>query len=149
MNLTIAEIKHLAEFAGLTVDASGMEDEMDSEITVAPCPEEGIKDEDGITTRKYTGHIAYFAEYPEEGCIPLGEVIVKIWYMRDNHTFRELSLDPAIAKQEIAEEFGRGYTCGMLCTKSVDIDSVHAQGDLEPLLAKVDSWYEDVKKRAT
>lgn len=72
MNLTLSEIKNLAEFAGMIVDASGMSDDMDTEIVVEPCPKEGVADENGKNHRKYTGHIAYFYDYPDEGCLPLG-----------------------------------------------------------------------------
>ncbi len=77
MNLTISEIKNLAEFAGMTVDLEGIDaDEMESEISVVLCPKDGLLDDDGKTKIKYTGHIAYFSEYPEEGCHPLGEEYV-------------------------------------------------------------------------
>lgn len=73
---------------------------------------------------------------------------MEIWYMRDNHTFRPLSVDPTTAKSEIAEEFERGYTYGMLCTKAVPIEPEHAYGKLEPFLAKVDDWYKKIRDLA-
>lgn len=69
---------------------------------------------------------------------------MKIWYMRDNHTFRPLSADPKTAKDQIAEEFECGYTWGMLCTKEVHIEPEHARGKLAPFLAKVDKWYKKI-----
>jgi len=75
MELTIAEIVNLALFAGLEVDIRGVvDDEMESEITIIPCPAEGIKDEDGVV-QKYSGSVAYFSDYPDEGWMPLGEGI--------------------------------------------------------------------------
>jgi len=74
ITLTIGEIKALTEAAGLTLTAECLADkgEDDTEITVEECPQKGI-DDDGIL-RKYR-MMAYFAEYPEEGCIPLGNEI--------------------------------------------------------------------------
>lgn len=63
MNLTIAEIIRLAEFAGVAVDATGLSDgDMESEITVMEGPEGGFFD--GESLERYSGHIAYFSEYP-------------------------------------------------------------------------------------
>lgn len=42
---------------------------------------------------------------------------MKLWYMRDNHTFRELPLSVEQAMEAIREEFVAGYSYGMLCTK--------------------------------
>lgn len=75
MKLTIKEIIRLAEFAGLEVDTVNLsDDETESEITIMDGPEGGFFD--GESLERYAGPVAYFSEYPEEGCCPLGEVIV-------------------------------------------------------------------------
>lgn len=73
MILTIAEIKTLAQCAGLVLtDDSRTDAEQDeAEIAVAVCPEGGLIDTDEATVRHYA-HVAYFYEYPEEGCVGLG-----------------------------------------------------------------------------
>lgn len=73
MILTRKEIIDLAEFVGLEIGESYKEDNdnnEDTEISIDICPKEGLIDDDGDTT--HYKHIAYFAEYPEEGCIGLG-----------------------------------------------------------------------------
>ncbi|BBN90571.1 MULTISPECIES: hypothetical protein [Rhodocyclales] len=75
LTLTVAEIKDLAECAGLVLkeDCLPDEDELETEITIIPCPESGVLDDDGKPT--HYAHIAYFAEYPDEGSYPLGNEI--------------------------------------------------------------------------
>ena len=73
--LTIKEIKELATFAGLDVKTNLEIDDMEAEITLMPCPEDGLSDGDDMPKKKYTGSIAYFTEYPDEGCQPLGELV--------------------------------------------------------------------------
>lgn len=73
LTLTIAEIKDLAECAGLVLK-EGCEpdaDDLETEITIIDCPKDGVKDDDNRPT--HYAHVAYFDEYPEEGCYPLGE----------------------------------------------------------------------------
>lgn len=72
MNLTIAEIKDLAEFCGLVLKEGSKNDteQDDAEMVIVECPETGVKDDDGVA-RRYA-HIAYSYDYPEEGCMPLG-----------------------------------------------------------------------------
>jgi len=73
LTLTIAEIKDLAECAGLVLK-EGCEpdaDDLETEITIIDCPKDGVKDDDDKPT--HYAHVAYFDEYPEEGCHPLGE----------------------------------------------------------------------------
>lgn len=70
LTLTVQEIIDLAEFAGCIV--TGPPPDTDTEITVALCPEEGVLDEDA-GTREHCRFVAYLAEYPDEGCYPLGE----------------------------------------------------------------------------
>lgn len=57
---------------------------------------------------------------------------MKIWYMRDNHTFRELPLKESDAIKILAEEFDKGNCNGMLCTKDARLEAevVHARGGL-------------------
>lgn len=50
--------------------AAEAEDERETEIIVAPWPEKGVKGDDGMLPTY--NHIAYLAEYREEGCVPLG-----------------------------------------------------------------------------
>lgn len=76
ITLTINEILDLAEFAGLSIKKESMpdKDDLNSEISIINCPKDGVLDED--TGRKdYYKYVAYFSEYPEEGCMPLGESI--------------------------------------------------------------------------
>lgn len=74
LTLTVAEIKDLAECAGLVLnkDVSYDADELETEIVVMECPKAGVLD-DGKST--HYAHIAYFAEYPEEGSYPLGDEV--------------------------------------------------------------------------
>ena len=75
--LTVAEIRQLANFAGLNVappDGKWDGDESEQEITVAPCPKGGVFDEDSNKWHHFK-RIAYFTEYPEEGVYPLGDEI--------------------------------------------------------------------------
>lgn len=71
MTLTVYQIKQLAEFAGWIVQPESRFDSEDNEteITIEPCPEQGVKDDDGKILRPK--HIAYFEEYPDEGVYPL------------------------------------------------------------------------------
>lgn len=75
ITLTVAEIVDLAKCAGLVLK-EGCEpdaDELETEIVVMECPKAGVRDDDGKPT--HYAHIAYFAEYPEEGSYPLGPEI--------------------------------------------------------------------------
>lgn len=73
LTLTIEEIRHLALLCGLVVaEPSEMdkEDERETEIAIAPWAAKGMQGDDGmLPPHRY---IAYFDEYPEEGCVPLG-----------------------------------------------------------------------------
>ena len=73
MILTIAEIKTLAQFAGLVLTDECLADcdQDESEIAVTDCPEGGLIDTDAATVRRYA-HVAYFYEYPDEGSVGLG-----------------------------------------------------------------------------
>ena len=77
LTLTANEIADLARFAGLVLDEKrcvGPAEEGETEITVGPCPEDGLYEEkDG--PRKHYRLIAWFDEYPEEGSEGLGPEI--------------------------------------------------------------------------
>lgn len=53
---------------------------------------------------------------------------MKLYYMRDNHTFKPLSLDINIALFELAEEFIGGYKHGLLCASGYG-PTLNACGD--------------------
>lgn len=65
------------------------------------------------------------------------------YYMRDNHTFRQLTGDERDFKIALMEEFMDGFTYGMLCTKSEHYENlkVHANGR-----DKWDEFWEEVKE---
>ncbi len=77
ITLTGKEIKDLAEFAGFKVDGlTKMEEEaLETEIVIMECGKEGVLDEGAVGPARHYAHIAYVAEYPEEGCFPLGDEI--------------------------------------------------------------------------
>lgn len=62
LTLTVAEIKDLAECAGLVLkeDCLPDADELETEITVIPCPESVVLNDDGKPT--HFAHIAYIAD---------------------------------------------------------------------------------------
>lgn len=74
ITLTVAEIYDLACMAGFTINHRQTlmpdADEMETEITIIDCPKAGVLDDDNKS--RHYAHIAYFAEYPEEGSLPLG-----------------------------------------------------------------------------
>jgi hypothetical protein len=75
LTLTIEEIRDLAEMCGLVVKAATAEekeDERETEIAITPWPAGGIKDENGEPYGQAHKHLAFFEDYPEEGCVPLG-----------------------------------------------------------------------------
>lgn len=80
VTLTVAQIADLARFAGLTLaqPPQPTADELEATITVCECPEAGVlldgEDADPGVAAHYT-HIAYYSEYPDEGCIGLGPEI--------------------------------------------------------------------------
>jgi len=58
--------------------------------------------------------------------------MISTYYMRDNHTFSKLPLDPDQAVAALREEFSDGYTHGMLCwtgETSRSVRNLHAAGD--------------------
>ena len=79
LTMTAAEIRDLARFAGFMVDdTTTPESDLEVEITVMPCPSEGVRndgepsDADSVSHYRY---IALCAEYPEDWCIGLGSEI--------------------------------------------------------------------------
>ena len=70
MILTAKEIRDLATFCGFTVDTCGID--LDTEITIRPCPSSGIRDTTYGSRRHYK-NIAYFTEYSDEGVLGLGD----------------------------------------------------------------------------
>ena len=73
MILTIAEIRELAQFAGLVLTESSVADTDcdETEIAVEDCPDGGLIDPDDNLVCRYA-HVAYFVDYPEEGSCGLG-----------------------------------------------------------------------------
>ena len=70
---------------------------------------------------------------------------MKIYYMRDNHTFLPLPLDAGAAESLIRQEFDSGYTGGMLCSKDPRMkEVVHANGSKhgEEFFADARKWIE-------
>jgi hypothetical protein len=54
---------------------------------------------------------------------------MKIYYMRDNHTFLPLPLDIAASESLLRKEFDDGWTYGMLCSNSKGMEAkLHASG---------------------
>lgn len=80
VTLRVAQIADLARFAGLFLAQSPQPapDELEAEITVYACPDKGVlldgEDTDPGMVAHYK-HIAYYSEYPDEGCIGLGPEI--------------------------------------------------------------------------
>ena len=73
--LTGQQIFELAEYAGFKVQCS-FDDNLLDETTVKHCPAKAINETvDDITYSKFYNHIAYYTEYPEEGCLGLGAEI--------------------------------------------------------------------------
>ena len=76
LTLTVAEIKDLAEAAGLALDKTVTydDDQLETEYDIVACPPDGICDDDGKPT--HYRHVAYVAEYPDEGGFPLGAALM-------------------------------------------------------------------------
>lgn len=52
---------------------------------------------------------------------------MKIYYMRDNHTFLILPLSADDAIDKLRAEFAEGWTCGMVCCHAIK-ENVHSKG---------------------
>lgn len=76
VTLTGDQIADLFCFLGHTLHDDQIIDDDAAEtlITITDCPADGVIDDDGVTRRHYE-YIAYYDEYPEEGCIGLGKEI--------------------------------------------------------------------------
>ena len=81
ITLTQAQIRDLAEFAGLVIQAPAEgwdEFENSTEFVIADCPPEGVKndgepgDPDSVSHYEF---VVYCADCPEEGCMGLGPEI--------------------------------------------------------------------------
>lgn len=72
ITLTGKEIRDLAEAAGFLIEKADSDDLLDTEMTIIPCPPDGIKDDDDGSLSRYK-YVAYFSDYPEEGVFGLGE----------------------------------------------------------------------------
>lgn len=78
ITLTMREIIDLVQFTGLAkIDCEGIgEDELETLFTVAPCPAEGVRNDgepSDPNTLSHYKHIAFCTDYPEEGCVGLGD----------------------------------------------------------------------------
>ena len=99
---------------------------------------------------------AYFAKHPVSGIweevVPsaawqdgvVEQEVPKIWYMRDNHTFRQLPENVDAALRDIEEELDAGYTSGMLCTKRKGANPRHLHFSYttprEEMLQRASMW---------
>jgi hypothetical protein len=71
--LTMEEIRHLAQFCGMVIEeptAAEKVVERETKIVIAPWPSGGVQRGDEILPPHK--RIAYYDQYPEEGCVPLG-----------------------------------------------------------------------------
>lgn len=75
INLTVAQIIDLAKFAGLSLGEHNPcdEDELSTEITIFSNPR-GVIIASENERPKLAKTVAFFAEYPEEGGVPLGDI---------------------------------------------------------------------------
>lgn len=66
---------------------------------------------------------------------------MKIWYMRDNHTFRPLPLNVEAAIDTLRNEFDQGNTYGMLCSKEPALcEVVHAKDSWTTFEVEARKW---------
>ena len=80
IEFTGAQIAELAEFAGFTIQEGSYDsDILDTEITIIESSKRPINDTDahGVTHVRYYPYVAYLSEYIEEGCMPLGEELLR------------------------------------------------------------------------
>lgn len=66
---------------------------------------------------------------------------MKIFYMRENHTFLPLPLNVEESVAAIREEFDNGHGHGSLCCKSVPNGFIDANGDVDKFEAQVRDFY--------
>jgi hypothetical protein len=62
------------------------------------------------------------------------------WYMRDNHTFRQLKGTKKDIRLALMEEMLNGNSYGMLCTKTKGYEHIHVHA------GKRDDWEEFIDK---
>ena len=77
--------------------------------------------------------------------VPDKDLPLKLWYMRDNHTFASLPLDPELAADKIATLLKEGDgRCGMLCSKQFD-EHVHHDFNSpdKKFIAQTKQWVQD------
>ena len=73
ITLTGKEILELALCAGFSVVENYDSDELETEWDIQACPAEGVLNDDNEI--EHYRHVAWLAEYPEEGAFPLGDPI--------------------------------------------------------------------------
>ena len=75
VDLTVKEIKDLAEYSGLSIDETKLpdEDEMETVVCIAHCHPKGLKNDGGVI--EHYRLVMYFEDCPEEGVIPLGDAV--------------------------------------------------------------------------
>lgn len=72
---------------------------------------------------------------------------LKIWYMRDNHTFRGLPLNVEKAIHDLRIVFdGECGHYGMLCSKQFKDDPCHARGDWDEFEPRARAWLTEALK---
>lgn len=75
---------------------------------------------------------------------------IKLYYMRDNHTFRSLHGCIDEMMDQVMDEFDNGDCWGMLCAKSIKgLGVVHAdgQGRRETFWEAARAWLEEAHKK--
>jgi hypothetical protein len=74
MILTGREIKDLAEYVGFDITPASVEDDvLEQEFSVSPCPETGVRDDDGVV-HQY-GYVVTCDGCDAGECIPLGDPV--------------------------------------------------------------------------
>ena len=68
---------------------------------------------------------------------------MKIWYMRDNHTFRLLTkrANPIIARGRFQEEFNKGWKHGLLFSREPISAQLSVRGEVPE---NIDDWLMDL-----
>lgn len=73
---------------------------------------------------------------------------IAIHFMRDNHTFRRLSLDVEKTLEMLLEEWESGWTYGMIaCRHPCSPGYIHAHGNWLTFEAEVRKWYQAFQER--
>lgn len=78
---------------------------------------------------------------------------IKVWYMRDNHTFRPLPINVELAVAVLRDEFSRGQTYGMLCGSPMGVVPcpLHATGGekIEEFIDAARKWLSTIERLST